>query len=535
MKMKTLFTTLLTGYLAATAAGAQDRLVFQGKPGPGAGRHIVLIAGDEEYRTEESCPMLAKILSQRHGFDCTVLFSLDPTGKYIDPNNQRSVSRIDALAKADLLIIGTRFRRWAPEEYQYLADFLNAGKPVIGFRTATHAFTGDGATGDFKWSEFGLKILGETWISHHGRHKVEGTRGVIEGKNARHPVLNSVKDVFGPSDVYGVKNLDESKATVLLRGAVTETLDPASKPIAGPKNDPMMPIAWLREYTAPNGTTKGRSFCTTMGASTDFTSEDLRRLVVNATYHLLDLPVPAKANVDYVDEYQPSPYGFIRDGEFFKNRNLRVSDFDLGKSASTGEPGKVPAPAAPATPKQDRQKKQKKTEAKADDLPSYEKPTPAAGKPAAVKLPLSPGKGESIALVGNMLGERMLYFGHFETALHQRFPQHRLLVRNLCNPGDTPGFRASPSRTTQWAFPGAEKFHPDKQAHFGKGHYPSPDEWLHEVKADTILGFFGFNESFDGPAGVDNFKAELAAWIDYTQTLAYNGKSAPRAGHAHRL
>src|SRR5688572_3068111 len=192
------FVALCMGVAAGLAADNLTYLEFAGKAGPGQGKRIVLIAGDEEYRSEEALPMLAKILSQRHGFDCTVLFSMDPTGAYIDPNNQTSVSNPQAIAKADLIVIQTRFRRWSTEEYQYLADFLNAGKPIIGLRTATHAFTGSGKTGDFKWDDFGLKILGEKWVAHHGKHAVEGARGVIEEANAKHPILNSVKDVFAP-------------------------------------------------------------------------------------------------------------------------------------------------------------------------------------------------------------------------------------------------------------------------------------------------------------------------------------------------
>ena len=134
-----------------------------------------------------------------------------------------------------------------------------------------------------------------------------------------------------------------------------------------------------------------------------------------------------------------------------------------------------------------------------EGLPTYPQAPASKSKPAAVKLPLKPGNNETIALVGNMLGERMLYFGHFETLLHQRFPEQRLVLRNLCNPGDTPGFRPNSSRFDPWAFPGAEKFNQNKKTHYGIGHYPSPDEWLHEVRADTIVGFFGYNESFDGP------------------------------------
>ncbi|HAQ98724.1 MAG TPA: hypothetical protein DCR61_05170, partial [Verrucomicrobiales bacterium] len=213
-------------------------LHFEGKKGPGKGKHVVFVSGDEEYRSEETNPMLAKILSQRHGFDCTVLFSIDPENGYIDPNNQKSLPGLEALKGADLMIIGTRFRQLSDDQYQLIADYLNAGKPVMGFRTATHAFTGKGATGDFRWGQFGLKILGETWISHHGRHKGQGTRAVLEPQNANHPVLNGVGDIFGPTDVYGIRNLDPAKSTILFRGAVTATLDEDSPAIEGPKNDP---------------------------------------------------------------------------------------------------------------------------------------------------------------------------------------------------------------------------------------------------------------------------------------------------------
>ncbi|HIG31384.1 MAG TPA: c-type cytochrome [Verrucomicrobiales bacterium] len=167
-------------------------------------------------------------------------------------------------------------------------------------------------------------------------------------------------------------------------------------------------------------------------------------------------------------------------------------------------------------------------EARSVELPTYPQPPQAFGTSTPIRLPIKPGQGESIVFLGNMLGERMLYFGHFETELHQRHPGLNLTIRNMCNPGDTPGFRPSSSRTTQWAFPGAEKFHPNLQTHYGIGHYPSQDEWLYELKADTIVAFFGFNESFDGIENVGNFKAELAAFIDHSQSLAYNGKSAPR-------
>jgi hypothetical protein len=139
-----------------------------------------------------------------------------------------------------------------------------------------------------------------------------------------------------------------------------------------------------------------------------------------------------------------------------------------------------------------------------------------------------PRKGERVVFIGNGLAERDVYFSRIETELQLRWPDRELVVRNMARVGDTPGFRPHPSRQSQWAFPGAEKFHPDKKTHNGRGFFPMPDEWLTHLRADTVVAFFGYNESFDGPAGVANFEAELDAFAGHTLSRAYNGRKAPR-------
>lgn len=338
--------SLLAALILPAAAAEGPGLHLPGAEGPGKGKKIVFVAGDQEYRSEEALPMLAKILSQHHGFDTTVLFSLDPEKGFIDPNQEKNIPGTEALNDADLLVIFTRFRDLPAEQTAPITAYLNAGKPVIGLRTSTHAFAGkmeDGGWtyGDWQKGGFGLKILGETWVAHHGGHKKEGARGVIEAANAAHPVLRGVKDVFAPSDVYTVKNLTDD-ATVLMRGIVTETLDPASKAVEGEKNNPLQALAWLREYTAPNGTAKGEAFTCTAGAAVDLVSEDLRRLIVNAAFHLTGLEVPEKADVSYVDPFYPSFYGFVKDAEFWPGRNLSPADFGLGKAPSAIDPAGSP-------------------------------------------------------------------------------------------------------------------------------------------------------------------------------------------------
>jgi mono/diheme cytochrome c family protein/glucose/arabinose dehydrogenase len=137
-------------------------------------------------------------------------------------------------------------------------------------------------------------------------------------------------------------------------------------------------------------------------------------------------------------------------------------------------------------------------------------------------------QAERIVLIGNGLGERMLDHPYFEAGIQLANPGKDIIVRNMCRSGETPGFRPHPSRNSPWAFPGAEKFHPDMKKGAGSGTHPTPDEWLKDIKPDTMLAFFGYNESFDGDAGLENFRGELDAWVKYTLEQKYNGKAAPR-------
>jgi mono/diheme cytochrome c family protein/glucose/arabinose dehydrogenase len=146
---------------------------------------------------------------------------------------------------------------------------------------------------------------------------------------------------------------------------------------------------------------------------------------------------------------------------------------------------------------------------------------------AAPPLPLA--AGTRIALIGNNLGSRMLNYGSFETEMHLRFPDKKLFIRNLCDGGDTPGFRPHSARTDAWAFPGAEKFQTEyARPSSNEGTFPKPDEWLTMLKTDVILAFFGFSESYAGPAGLPNFKAELSAFVQHTLRQRYNGRAAPK-------
>lgn len=142
---------------------------------------------------------------------------------------------------------------------------------------------------------------------------------------------------------------------------------------------------------------------------------------------------------------------------------------------------------------------------------------------------LTISKNAHILLIGNNLGSRMMNYGHFETEMQVRYPDSLLFIRNMCDGGDTPGFRPHSGRVSPWAFPGAEKFQTELAHPSGsEGFFETPVQWLTRLKADVIIAFFGYNESFQGAAGLENYKAELDAFIKYTLAQTYNGKSAPQ-------
>jgi len=318
----TTFTAALAALLTcmAGACAADPWVVYDGFDGPGKGKHVVLVSGDEEYRSEETLPQLAKILAKHHGFKCTVLFAIDPKDGTINPNVLNNIPGLEALKNADLMVLFTRMRDLPDEQMKFIVDYVEAGKPIVALRTATHAFAQKSKTYQkYFWQDkdtnggFGRWALGETWISHHGNHGSQSTRGVIVKGQENHPILRGIHDgdIWGPTDVYGVRLPLPDDSTPLVLGQVLEGMKPTDKPLAGKKNDPMMPIAWTKSYKAESGKT-GKSFTTTMGASQDLESEGLRRLLVNACYWAIGMEdkISEKCKIDIVGEYKPRPFRF---------------------------------------------------------------------------------------------------------------------------------------------------------------------------------------------------------------------------------
>lgn len=332
MKITALLLVCLACLCGFVIKAQAESLVYEGGRGPGKGKNIVLIAGDQEYRSEESIPALARILAQRHGFRCTVLFPINRQTGAIDVETIDNVPGLEALRKADLMVLFLRWLELPDDQMKEIIDYTSSGRPIIALRTATHPFNyrthKDSPYAKYTWNNkdqafqggYGRQVLGETWVSHHGRHQQESTRGVIAPGMENHPILIGVKDVWGPSDVYTITTLTgDSKP--LLMGQVLTGMEPNSPPDNEKK---MMPVAWVKTYTGDTGKAS-RIFTTTMGHAEDFKNEGFRRMVVNACYWAtgLEKKISPKASVDLAAPYSPNPIGLHKQKTGLKPADLR--------------------------------------------------------------------------------------------------------------------------------------------------------------------------------------------------------------------
>jgi hypothetical protein len=312
--------------------GETGTITYEPGNGPGQGKHIAFVCGEWEYRCEESLPMLAKILAERHGFKCTVLFSMNPADGTVDPSVKTNIPGMSVLQSADMMVVFAMDLELPDEQMKHFAEFLQTGKPVFGIRCSLLSFRYEAnkkspyASFDFRNPDGGYAtaLFGEGWKGHYGSHGKESTRGLRAGMNEADPVLRGVYNVWGPTDVYRVTKLPPD-ARVFLYGQVLTGMKPDDPPNLQMS---IMPMFWTREIKRDSGQVS-RVVMSTIGAAPDMESEDLRRLYVNAIYWAAGLgsKIPEKADVRYVGgEWKASPFG---GGKF--HHGLKPEDFAIKK------------------------------------------------------------------------------------------------------------------------------------------------------------------------------------------------------------
>ena len=492
----------LVGFLLSSNLNAQSKhLVYEGTEGPGKGKHIVFLAGDHEYRGEQTCPMLARILAKRYGFKCTVLFSLNKETGDIVPGSS-FMPGTEALNDADLAVFFLRFQNFPADQFQPIVDYLDRAGPVIGLRTSTHAFKvpkdSQFAKFDHKFSGedykggFGRQVLGETWVRHYGRNHVMSTRLDIVESKKDHPILMGVKNPWTQCGGYWTDPMPGSEVL-----AMTQPLATMEKTSAPAPDRKPCPNAWTRTYAGKDGA-EGRVFTTTSGASEDILDEGFRRMLINSCFWAIGIEDKIKADSDIamVGDYNPSTF------QMNSNYYVGVKPSDMaGWDTPIMAKDKALKTRAPRKKKNNNKNKGNSKKAKSGPATAGLKhPSPA---PEGMALAVE--KGEKICLIGNGLGERLQHRNHWETQLHQIYADKELTVRNLCFPGDTVDTRL-------------------RSLNFGE-----PDQHLKHSGATAVLFFFGGNESFQGKSELESFTRKLDDLVAETKKKAYSeSKTTPK-------
>ncbi|MEO5822949.1 MAG: ThuA domain-containing protein [Vicinamibacteraceae bacterium] len=260
--------------LLLVAVGAT--LAAQAPTTPARPPHVVFVTGDDEDRSEISMPMIAAILEKRHGLRTSVAYA-KPT-----PQTKDHIEGLEALATADLMVMFLRYRALPDAELNQILTYVKTGKPIVGFRTSTHAFNYPAGSSHTDLNDgFGLDAWGQKWITHHGHTST--TTVALRAEAASHPILRGVTPFAAKSWLYHVAPLS-GPATLLLDGTAvnserTQTFD---------QFPPLQPVAWTRDH---NG---ARVFFTTLGHPGDFEQPSMRRLTVNAILWALGREVPAQ-------------------------------------------------------------------------------------------------------------------------------------------------------------------------------------------------------------------------------------------------
>jgi type 1 glutamine amidotransferase len=267
----------MTALLAACLAGTAPA------------QHVVFVTGDDEYRSEFSMPMIARILEARHGMKTSVAYAR-PT-----PQSNTNIEGLEALRSADLAVIFVRWRELPENQLQPILDYVNSGKPLVGLRTSTHAFRyPKGSPREALNDGFGTDVWGQKWIRHHGAQS--STDVEVLAERASHPILRGVEPKFHARSWLYVVDPLAGDCTPLLSGRAVNP--------AGGRDWSPQPVAWTKTYKG------SRVFFTTLGHPEDFQVESMRRLVVNGIYWSLGKEVPRSgADVRFAGEYNPPPAG----------------------------------------------------------------------------------------------------------------------------------------------------------------------------------------------------------------------------------
>ena len=540
----------------ATLVSAQEPLTFQGTQGPGAKKHIVFVAGDHEYRSEESLPALARLLAKHHGFKCTALFNIDPGSGEIAAGIPSNIPYMDALDTADLAVVFLRFQNLPDEQMKHCDAYLNRGGPVVGMRTATHAFqipdndlTNDGyrrmiCNGIF-WTlglednitpDMNVAVVGPFKPNTFGNQT--HARGIkpemYAGFESPIPATNNTnQSAVQDAEKKDKPKAERSKKKSNRKVGVTVSVEPPAgvlvtgKParfvrIELPGDKRILTLAEVEVFSDSRNIATGRK---ATQSSTNGDGKAARALDGNKdsdwnkggqTHTTNDgsanpwweVDLGTSASIEKVGIWNRSGFENRLDGftitlldsdrkEVFRAANIaapEVMEIDVKQGGKLTYLAFDGKPGAPVKNDGKKQESQPSNEPVLVDVPSDYRD----------QLPFAFHTGDVVAILGNGLPDRMQHDGWKETLLQSELQGKQIRFRNMSASGDRPdSFPRSQGAT-------------------------SMTEYLQHVKADVVFAFFGYNESFEGVEKAGEHQQKLVEFVRKTRGSQANGKTFPR-------
>jgi nicotinamidase-related amidase/type 1 glutamine amidotransferase len=238
---------------------------------------VALILAEEEYETFKTLPaFVARFLGKDFRVNCI----------FCREDDHNDLPGLEALDEADVLLLSAHRRLLRPEQLAAVRRFVQAGKPVVGVRTASHAFVprqGPVPAGRAAWPEFDRQVFGGNYHGHHGNTGPRGPKTFVktDGAAAGNPLLSGLpsEEFVVRSWLYKTAPLADG-AKVLLMGRVADRV-------------PHEPVAWT--FSRADG---GRSFYTSLGHPEDFSLPAFQRLLLNAVYWAAGLSVPREVRIE---------------------------------------------------------------------------------------------------------------------------------------------------------------------------------------------------------------------------------------------
>jgi len=207
--------------------------------------HVHFLSGSDEYKSEASLKTYRAFL--KRNYDVTV------TASWVHDGAQ-DLPGIEHVPDADLLLVFARRLKLPEQQMDTLRRHWEQGKPVVGLRTASHAFR------ESTNQVFDHEVLGGNYQGHFDDSPVQ-VRPAVE----THPVLEGVQP-FSSRKLYKAGNLADD-ATVLQTGT-TETEN----------GEHTHPVTWTHRYHG------GRTVYTSLGVPEDFRTQSFRRFLTNALF-----------------------------------------------------------------------------------------------------------------------------------------------------------------------------------------------------------------------------------------------------------